>query len=408
MSSVKNLTSERLFLVGTFLSQLGTMTLVLTALKVMGVAQAGTLVMGYYVGGTRLAASLSAQYLPLPVSLRERPIRLLFASEAIATVLTVLMAASLAAGLGWWAFIACAIVRAIVVGPQIGVRSLIAKTFAGKPEASNVRWALYLNKASQGSIVLAAPLSLALPSQSLVGLYVALGLDAATYAINALVALRLSRDARLAGTPAAQSTTERFATSGSAIANLRRIWEVAPQTLVWDLIFLVTFFATNLTYIRILGTRSDLLPGVVLAAGLAIFAASPIVTRLARPTAIVVSTLMLASGWLLLLIPSWPVVSMSFLFLARVGYWGLHHRSLGELMHALSTEEIAKVSNTRGFVFAILVGASEILGGYVLPLVPLEFDFLLRGGVALLALFPLLHWFSKSRAATSPSPRATS
>jgi hypothetical protein len=377
------------------------MTLVLTALKTMGMEQAGTLVMGYYVGGTRLAANVSAQYLPVPIALRQRPLRLLFGSEALATLLTALMAASLAVGLGWWVFIACAIIRAVVVGPQIGVRSLVAKTFAGAPEASNVKWALYLNKASQGTIVVAAPLSLVLPAQGLVGLYVALGLDAATYALNALIALRLERDGRFAATAPVPPSAGRFATAGSVLANFRRIWDRAPQTLLWDAVFLVTSFSTNLTYLRILGTRSDLLPGAVLAAGLAIFAASPLVTRMSRPAAVVVSTLLLASGWFLLAIPSWPIASMSFLFLARVGYWGLHHRATGELMHAFSADEIAKLATTRSFIFAILVGASEIVGGHVFPYLPVQSDFLLRGSFALLALLALVPWFPLARRAAA-------
>lgn len=350
-----------LFLFGTFVSSLGNLVFFLgllgfLRLELFSVGRVAICV-GFIRGGALLVQSFSASSLD-----RISPKKLLISSEILAALTSfslLMLWPSVKQNFQW--FVLFATLRASVLAVQGGVRSKLMRELSGDSALQNSRTAVWLNKVTHGSIVIASVLSLWVVRHG--SMEAAILIDFASFIVNGIIMWRLPMQASAVVPPMKWY---------SAFVNLYRY---VGNVALFDLFLAVVMMGTNLFIVRLAGDHPERTSIYFLAYGIAIWVAG-FADRAFFPK--------LNDGWI------WSIIALSYVGIVRnthdvyltfvcalilyLAYWLLFHRYSARIQHQAPAHLVAGIATARNSQMLAILVAGEFFVGTLAKAMPIELE----------------------------------
>ena len=351
----RNKTSADQFhlLLGTLISSVGSQCLFIVMTVLMPLAGFSIFEVGIFVATGRFA-TLLANFLFGEISNRLAPRTIILFSEGIGIVATIGIYLTWSAGknaflgLVVWMFL-----RSFALAIQAPSRARLLKAWNSEDTDSQIRGAIWLNKATQGSLFFAALLSA--PLVLLNDIRYAIALDLITFAVNGWLLFFRVRD---------NSDTGQDGSSAGYFGKLYLYFSKTPELWLLDLCLLIGTTGVNTLFVKIAGGRSVTASMLHVIFGGAVWLTGYMlrVPSLKKLQIIPWWTIAIGFGFLAFLQGnSWLLALPAALIFTS--YWILFHRYTAEIQIRYGIQEIAAVTSARMIQINLFVILGEFIVG---------------------------------------------
>jgi hypothetical protein len=356
--------SARAFLIGTFISSLGSMTLFICLMAFMHQAGHSMLNISLVVGGSRFI-TLIVSVLGGHIADRIPAKKLILWTEMISAAVSGALAWTWSQGLdGYRSFLLVFLLRTALLTVQQPGRHKISKLLSENTYSSNAKQAIWLNKVTHGSLFFAAGLSFIAVRWG--NFYWAIAFDALTYLLNFFIILLPGF-----GTFTAAKDIKKYSLSGK----FSDLYFFSSSTAVLDLLLALALCGGNLFTLRMADNDAAWLPGIFASYGFAVWVAgylakNTLIQRLHVPTWIAFGLSFLLLG----VYHGLGVLTWSIFLLNHHCYWLLFHRYSSIIQASTPQEKMAAVSSARMAQMILVLATGEFLVGAWQRWVPLFWE----------------------------------
>ena len=349
----KNSVDQFHLLLGTLISSVGSQCLFIVMTVLMPFAGFSIFEVGIFVAVGRLSTLLANFFLG-EISNRFSPRAVILFSESLGIIATVGIYFTWVAGKKAFAVLAAwMFLRSFALAIQAPSRARMLKAWTIDDTDSQIRGAIWLNKATQGSLLFAAILSA--PLIMLKDIRYAIVLDLVTFAVNGWLLYFRVRD---------NSDSAKDSSSTGFFGKLYLYFSKTPELWLLDLCLLTGTTGINTLFVKIAGVRSGIAPMLHVIFGGTVWLTGYMLRVPSFKKLEIVPWWTIAVGFGLLAVSqenSWFLAFPATLIFTS--YWMLFHRYTAEIQIRYGIQEIAAVTSARMIQINLFVILGEFIVG---------------------------------------------
>lgn len=266
------------------------------------------------------------------------------------------------------------VIRAVMVGFQMGSRAKITKLLGDETYAGNSKHAIWFNKSTQGATLFSGLVAWYIIKNF--NLEAAILFDAASFILNGVIIFLL---------PVSEGENEReVQTSVSWKKKFSDLFTYNPKAAYLDILLAVSMMGTVAFMSRVAGADQSWTGKFMASFGLAVWVAGFLERKLS--TKIISSPFWLILGAAFAAIgfiaePGWS--TLAIFFVKDLAYWIILHRISSHIQMDSPTKVMGSISSARMTIMVVILACGEIFVGGWSQVVPLSVEGLGRGFVAM-------------------------
>lgn len=279
-------------------------------------------------------------------------------------------------------YVAIAAIRSGLIGIQSGGRNKMLKAIGGDSDTANTNLAIWLNKASHGSIFFAAATVFTLATKVDFRWFILI--DGISFLLNAYIVWTISLTKR-----------NKLVTSISSLEVILRYFQNHRYEAILDLVLALNFSGLMVFTARASKGSPLLFPLMSLTYGGTVWLSGWIYKRWNKILSTTVSWFLISVGFCTISIfhENRIILLISYFFVC-MGYWYIFHHVTACLQKNAGHDVLAGVMTARNLTMLTVIVLGEFLMGLVFHGLSMTDEGILRGAFALLAL-GVFRWVKK-------------
>lgn len=311
---------------------------------------------------------------------RFSPGRVVFVTEAIATVFSILLAMTWAtAQENFWPFSVVVFLRFVAISIASPSRNKVVKVLSVQSGASHFNAGVFLNVVTYGPAFIG----------SVFGFFAikylsyewVIGFDALTFAAGGLIVYRLVGGANPEGR-SADSVNKQL------LFSKFKVYFGHTKPTQFDVLLTVPFMGTNVLMSKLSHGDGTRVPIFLMTFGLAALISGPLLRfAKSKATHVAAYVAMLLSFVFLRQFNDFYFLTILGLLLRNVAYWYLYNLYTGYYQEIEDTAKVSALFSARAFVSILLLGCGELIFGVIGEALNLELELAIRAAFCLLLIW---------------------